>query len=288
MARIKSSLAKVLMLYLVLLPLLGMRTDASSKRAARAPQTIEAPVTIDPPRPGDPPAPHPGQETVFTPGSEPVTLRAFNGFSSDATPGLFSHHGHGHSGGIVNFASPWGEEMKLRYWFTPHGITLEYDDDLKVRYRYDDDGGLEEIVAETPERQARMAVGKRAELAFLGQRDFTSFDMSAYLLVDEALRAKHSEAFLEGLKQFDGAAEVSCFSQGVECAACLVSWAASLAAISSACTAGGVVTFGTACLLAILAHEALNFQCATKCKEWMENCLGGAPSGGRIPQGCEP
>lgn len=287
MAGIKSSLCKALMLYLALLPVFGMPAEPGAARVAQA-QTLEEPRPIDPPGPADPTRPNPDHQTVFIAGSAPVTLRAFNGFSSDATPGLFSHMGHSHAGGIASFDSPWGESLELRYWLTPEGITFEYDDDLKVRYHYDDAGGLEEIVAETPERQVQMPVGKRAELAFLGQRDLTTFDMSAYLLVDEALRAKHSEAFLEGLKQFDGAAEVSCFSQGVECVTCLITWAASLAAISSACTAGGVVTFGTSCLLAIIAHEALNFSCATKCKDWIQGCFGGAPPGGRIPQGCEP
>lgn len=291
MAGIKSSLAKALMLYLVLLPWLGM--PAGAQRVP--PPTTDPPPGFDPPRPVDPPRPDgPGKppaagEIVFTPSAAPVTMHAFNGFRSDATAGQFRHSGHGHAGGRVTVDSPWGEQLKLRYWLTPHGVTFEYDDDLVVRYFFDAEGTLAEIVAETADRQARMPVGRRAELAYLGQADPETFDMSAYVLIDEALRAKHSTAFLAGLRDFDGPAQASCTTQAIQCVACILAWAVSVGAIATACIVGGVPTFGTACLLAILAHEATNFTCAATCVEWMEDCFGGPPDGGdSIPDGCEP
>lgn len=279
MARLKLILAKALVLYVALLPLFGMPVEAQGKQPIRPP--LPDPV---------PERPVPVGQSVFTPASKTVTLRAFNGFSSDATPGLFRHEGHRHGGGMATIDSPWGEQLRIRYWLTPHGFTLEYDEDLKVRYRFDQSGSLEEIVAETAEREARMLVGQRSQLAYLGQRDFNSFDLSAYALIEESLRAKHSAAFLAGLREFDGAAEVSCSTQGIQCVACILGWAISVGAIATACVVGGVPTFGVSCFLAIAAHEVTNFACAATCIDWAEDCFGGAPSGsnGPIPDGCEP
>lgn len=281
MARIKLTLARALVLYLALLPLLGLRAEAQGAK-----QSNEAQSPTDPRGPMGPRTPGPG-DTTFTPLAEPVTVRAFNGFTSNATPGMYSHSAHDHAGGVATFDSPWGEQMKLRFWQSPHGLTFEYDDELKVRYIFDEAGRLDEIVAETAERQERMQVGRRAELAYLGQADPESFDLAAYALIEEALRAKHSDAFLDSLGQFDGAAKASCFTQGVQCVTCLISWAASVAAIASACLVGGVPTMGTACFLAILAHETLNFSCAATCAEWIQDCFGGRAPGQRIPDGCE-
>jgi len=277
MARLKSTFARALVLYLALLPLLG--TQAEAQGGGR-------PVESAPPF--DPPRQRADGETIFRPQTEPVTFRAFNGFNSNATPGLFSHRGHGHGGGITTVDSPWGEQLRIRYWLTPHGVTFEYNDDLKVRYQFDAGGTLAEIVAETPDREARMTVGNRAELAYLGQRDFGSFDMSAYVLIEEALRAKHSAAFLEGLGQFDAPAEVSCSTQGIQCVSCILGWAVTVGAIASACVVGGVPTFGLACFLAILAHEATNYSCAATCIDWAEDCFRSNPGGRPIPDGCEP
>lgn len=278
MARVKLTLARILVLYLALLPLFGMPAEAQGRQL------------IKPPLPDPlPERPVPTDETFFTAASEPVTLRAFNGFRSDAVPGLFTHHEHGHGGGKAIIDSPWGEQLRIRYWFTPHGFTIEYDDDLKVRYNFDEVGSLEEIVAETPEREEHMAVDNRVELTYLGQKEFESFDMSAYLLIEEALSAKHSDAFLAGLSQFDGAAEVSCTTQGIQCVACILGWGISVGTIVSACTVGGAPTFGLACFLAIAAHEVANFACAATCIDWIEDCFGGAPGGnGPIPDGCDP
>lgn len=282
MARLETTLARALILYLALLPLLGAAAEVRGE-----PQVVDTPRPFDPPRPTDPGRPQ-DDKTIFTPSAEPVTIRAFNGFSSHATAGQHRHLGHAHPGGIVSFDSPWGERLDVRYWTTPHGLTFEYDGDLKVRYRFDDTGTLAEIVAETPEREARMPVGNRAELAYLGQRELSSFDMSAYLLIDESLQAKHSEAFLSGLARFDGPAEASCVIQAIQCGACVVAWAATVFGISSACLVGGVPTFGLSCLAAILAHEATNFSCAATCAAWAGDCLRVRPDGEPIPDGCEP
>jgi hypothetical protein len=277
MARTKLTLTRALVLYLALLPVLGAGAEAQSENRP-----------VESARPFDPPRQRADGETIFRPAAEPVTIRAFNGFSSNSTPGLFSHRGHGHAGGVATVDSPWGEQLRIRYWRSPHGVTVEYDDDLKVRYRFDETGRLEEIVAETPDREARMAVGNRAELAYLGQRDFGSFDLSAYVLIEEALRAKHSEAFLAGLGRFDAPAEVSCTTQGIQCAACVLAWAVSVGAITTACVVGGVPTFGTSCFLAILAHEATNYSCAATCMAWIQDCYRTSANGQPIPDGCEP
>lgn len=275
MSRIQSSLVKTLVLYLALAPLLN------------APLAAQGAPPGDPPRPVAPPQPSADHGTIFRPAAEPVTLRAFNGFSADATPGRFTHRGHGHGGGVASFLSPWGEQLRIRYWRNPHGLTFEYDDDLKVRYLFDENGDLEEIVAETTDRTARMAVGNRAQLAYLGQRDFDSFDLSAYVLIDEVLRSKHSAAFLEGIASFDAPAEVSCTTQGIQCGACVLAWAASVVVIANACVVGGVPTLGLACIAAIVAHEATNFSCAATCLAWAEDCFRSNTNDRPIPDGCE-
>ena len=266
---IQSPIVKALVLYLVLAPFTGL------------------PASAQPPDHADPPAGPP--VTPFTAVAKPTTVRAFNDFRSDTTPGLYRHRKHNHPGGVSTIESPWGERLEIRYWHNRHGITLEYDGDLKVRYLFDETGRIGEIVAETPGRQARMPVGNRAELAYLGLLDFTEFDMSAYVLIDEALRAKHSEAFLEGLARFDAPAQASCLTQGLQCAACILTWAASVGAISSACTVGNVITFGAACFAAILAHEATSVGCAATCVDWVMDCFNGKPDGAEpVPDGCEP
>jgi hypothetical protein len=262
MARIKSSLAKALTLYLVLMPLIGMRAEARP-----------APRPIAPPRPGGPPRPDAGGDALFRAAAEPLTIRAFNGFSSEVTPGFFRHKGHTDTGGVATVVSPWGEELKIRYWLSPHGVTFEYDDDLRVVHRFDEDGSLAEIAAVSPSREARTTIDNRAELAYLGQRDWGSFDMSAYVVIEESMRAKHSDAFLAGLARFDGPARVSCTTNSIQCAACILVWALSVAAITNACVVGGVITFGAACLVAILGHEATSFSCAATCIEAWEDCL---------------
>ena len=281
MARLKTTLARALILYVALLPLLGAAAEVRGE-----PQIVGTPRPFDPPGPPVPRRP-PG-ETVFAPAAEPLTLRAFNGFRSDATPGEFRHHGHGHPGGVAAIDSPWGERLDIRYWFSPQGVTLEYDADLKVRYHFAEDGTLAEIVAETPEREARMEVGNRAELAYLGHRDFESFDLSAYQLIEESLRAKHSDAFLTGLAELDAPAEASCLTQGVQCIACILGWVGSVAGIIAACTAGSVPTMGMACAAAILAHEGASLSCAVICGEWMRDCLRARPPQDPPIQGCEP
>lgn len=278
MVRTTSPIVKPLVLYLVLAPFAGppARAQGSGPPA-------------DPPPPAGPPAWAGPDETPFTAVAKPITMRAFNGFRADTTPGLFRHRRHNHTGGVSTIESPWGERLEIRYWRNPHGITLEYDRALKVRYRFDEAGELAQIIAETPGQQATMAVGNRSELAYLGLVDFTEFDMSAYALIDQTLRTNHSEEFLDGLGEFDGPAEASCFTQGLQCGACIITWAASVAAISAACTAGSAVTFGAACLAAILSHEATNLACAATCISWVEDCFKGSPDGAEpIPDGCEP
>ena len=193
MTRIQNPIVKALALYLVLAPFTGLPTSA------------QAPDHANPPAPAGPPPTAGPPETPFTAVAKPTTVRAFNDFRADTTPGLYRHPKHNHPGGVSTIESPWGERLEIRYWHNRHGITLEYDGDLKVRYLFDDTGRIGEIVAETPGQQARMPVGNRAELAYLGLLDFTEFDMSAYVLIDEALRAKHSEAFLEGAVRRPGA-----------------------------------------------------------------------------------
>jgi ApbE superfamily uncharacterized protein (UPF0280 family) len=59
-----------------------------------------------------------------------------------------------------------------------------------------------------------------------------------------------------------------------------------VAAVTSACVVGGVPTMGTACLVAILAHEIASITCAATCIAWILDCFQ-APSGDPIVQGCE-
>lgn len=281
MARTHNHFTKALLLYLVLAPSIALRAEAQG-----APRPFDPPAPIVP-RSGDP-QPAPDDVTVFTTTAEPMTLRSFNGFRSDGVPGVYSHHGHGHGGGVALIESPWGEQMTVRYWQSAHGLTFEYDDDLKVRYQFDEAGALEEIVAQTPDTEARMPVGNRAELAYRGQRAFESFDLSAYVLIEQSLSAKHSADFLSGLRQFDGPAEVSCATQGIQCLACIVGWAVSVVAIAEACVVGGVPTFGLACFAAIVAHEATNFACAATCVGWADDCLRQSPHNRQpYPDGCE-
>lgn len=291
MARTQTTQARALIVCLALLPLLAAVAEVRAE-----PQIVETPRPVDPPRPFDPPgppsplppSPRPQEDEItFTPSARPLTLRAFNGFRADATKGRFTHQDHIHPGAVASFDSPWGERLEMRYWVTPHGISIEYDQDLKVNYRYDEDGTLKEIFAESPEGEALMAVGNRAELAYLGQRDFESFDLSAYLLIEQSLRAKHSDAFLEGLADFEASAEASCTTQGIQCIACVLGWTGSTAAIISACTVGGVPTMGFACAAAILAHEAAGFGCAATCAAWIEDCLQTRPPQDPPVQGCE-
>lgn len=279
----RNHLAGALTLYLVLLPLFGIRAEAGQ---AAPPQRDPGPPAAAP-RPLPPTTPLGPPETVFTGAASPLTIRGLNDFEASSVAGVFRHLGHTHGGGVASVDSPWGESLEIRYWLTPHGVTIEYDRDLKVRYHLDEDGGIREIVAQTPEREARMAVGNRAELAYLGQSSFEEFDMSAYQLIEETLRAGHSDAFLAGLRQLDGAAEASCATKAIQCGVCILVWAVSVAAISTACVVGGVVTFGTACLLAIIAHETTSFSCAATCIEMYEECFGGSPQN-PIPDGCEP
>lgn len=288
MARLKTTLARALILYLALLPLFGAAAEVRGE-----PQSVDTPRPFDPPRPSDPPIPPhrrpvpQGDGIVFTPLAEPLTLRAFNGFRTDTTQGVYTHRGHSHLGAVATVDSPWGERLDIRYWVTPHGISFAYDRDLKVSYRFDEDGTLREIFAETPEREALMEVGNRAELAYLGHRDFRDFDLSAYLLIEESLRTKHSEAFLTGLANLDAPAQASCATQGIQCIACVITWGVSVALIINACVVGGVPTMGLACAAAILGHEAASFSCSASCAAWIQDCLSARPPDDPPVQGCE-
>ena len=277
MARPKSFLVRALLLYLVLLPALGIRAEAQG--ASRAPERSETP------RPFDPPAPDRGVR--FTPTARSLTVRSLNGFVTDTTTGFFSHLGHSHDGGVITIASPWGETLETRFWLTPHGVSFEYDDDLVVRYRLDKDGNIQEIEAESPYRAATMAVGNRAYLVQQGRMELSSFDMSAYEVIEEAIRANHSESFIDGLRETQGIMEAGCATSVILCAACILAWAASVPALAAACVVGGVPTFGLACLGAILAHEATTIACAATCVEMVYSCRG-RPQGEVIPDGCEP
>ncbi len=281
MARLETTLARALILYLALLPLFGLTAEVRGE-----PPSVPVPRPITPPPPSDPGPPPRPAEITFRPGGRPMTLRAFNGFRSDTTPGVFSHEDHIHPGGVATIDSPWGERLDVRYWVTPHGISFEYDQDLKVSYRFDEDGTLTEIFARTPEREALMEVGNRAELAYLGHRDFDSFDLSAYVLIDEGLRTKHSEAFVSGLAEFDAPAEASCATQGIQCIACIVTWGLSVAIIINACLVAGVPTMGIGCAAAILGHEVAGFTCSATCIAWSLDCFQ-PPDGGPVNQGCE-
>ncbi len=287
MARVRESFARALPLYIVLLPIVGMRAEAQEPgQPGDSGQPLDA-RPFDPPRPVDPQPPGAGGQIVFTPIAEPLTVRSLNGFSTDATVGFFSHAEHSHDGGVITVDSPWGERLKTRYWLTPHGVSFEYDDDLVVRYRFDQDGTLEEIEAESPYGEALMAVGNRAQLAAHGQRDFSSFDLSAYEVIEEAIRTKHSNAFLVGMREAQGALEASCATGIVLCAACIVAWSNTIPAVAAACVVGGVPTWGTACFLAILAHEAAGYGCAATCVNMVHECRG-RPRGEVLPDGCEP
>lgn len=288
MARLKTTLARALILYLALQPLLGAAAELRAE-----PQTIDTPRPFDPPRPTDPPTPPhrqpaPRGSAPFTAVAEPLTVRSLNGFRTDAILGYYSHAGHVHAGGTITVDSPWGERLDIRFWLTPHGFSLEYDDDLVVRYRFDDEGTLQEIWAESPKREARMAVGNRAELAAQGLLEFTSFDLSAYEVIEESLRTKHSDAFLDGIREAEGAIEASCATSLILCGACIVAWANTVSALATACVVGGVPTWGFPCFMAILAHEAAGYGCAVTCANMVRDCTPDGPPPEPIPDGCEP
>ena len=271
---------KAMLAYLVLLPLFSIQAEArDGVPGAGGPPIIEAP------RPGDP-RPR-ADEVRFTPAGRPLTVRALNGFSTDATTGHFSHQRHHHDGGIVTVSSPWGEQLDIRFWLTPHGVSFEYDDDLVVRYRFDKDGTLLEIDAESPHGRATMPVGNRGQLARQGKLDFASFDLSAYQLIEQTFRARHSEAFLDGLREAQGVLEAGCALSVIQCAACIIGWAATVPALAAACIVGGVPTFGLACFAAILVHEASTYACAATCVQMVFDCRY-QPQGEVIPDGCEP
>ena len=132
-----------------------------------------------------------------------------------------------------------------------------------------------------------MVVGNRAQLAALGQKEFSSFDLSAYEVIEEALRAKHSDAFIDGLRETQGFLEASCATSIVQCAACIIGWAATVPAVAAACLVGGIPTFGLACFAAILAHEGAGIGCAATCVDAARDCRG-RPRGRVYPDGCEP
>ncbi len=276
MARITRPLVTILTLYLVLLPAFGMPAAA---QPPAAPPGLEArPIQPGPPE---------GRRSFFHPQTPPITFNAFNGFGSETVNGQFVHGDHVHAGGIGRIDSPWGEELGFRYWLTPHGFAIEYDGELTVRYRFDDSGTLASIIAETPERRVRSEIGNRAQLAYLGQLDPADLDMSAYLLIEETLRSRHSTSFLDGLATFDAAAPASCGTSALLCGACIVGWIGTVAGLIAGCTAGGVITFGLACFTAMIAHETTSLTCAGACIQTWEDCRSQGPDGQPIDEGCD-
>ncbi len=247
MSRLRNPLITALSLYLLLLPLLSVPAAAQPRGR--------------------------GHGSSFEARGLPMTLDGFNGFKVETLGGAFHHDGHVHLGGLARFESPWGEEMRIRYWSSTAGtVSIEFDRELTVRYSFDDAGRLQELAAETDGRRVRTVIANRAEEALFGLRDVRSFDLSVYEVIDDVFRGRYSEAFIRGLGEFEAPASASCATATLQCAACIVAWVASVGGLLSACIVGGVPTFGAACFAAILIHEATNLSCAAACISAWEQC----------------
>ncbi len=218
---------------------------------------------------------------------------AANGFDISFVNGEWRHRDHVHVGGAGRIASPWGEEMPIRFWFNQDGsFGVEYDRNAVIHYTFDELGGLAEIAVVTAAGVRSVAAGDRARRAALGELDVYSLDYSPYKALLEQVARNHSDDFLAGAEELGRQLErvgrpspAGCVGDVLQCTGAILLWAASVPTIAGACTAGAGFTLGAACLGAILAHEGAGAVAVGACVNAIENCMDrddhvGDPGGG--------
>ncbi len=233
-------------------------------------------------------------DAVFESSDAGLAVVADNGFEVSVVAGEWRHRGHRHLGGSGAILSPWGEEMPVRYWFNPDGsFAVEYDRNAILHYAFDARGGLTDVTAASETELATSFAGHRAEAAALGGVDPLDLDLTPYEVLFEQLSRNHGNDFLDGANQLSRelartgvAAPASCVTDILGCTASIVGWVATVPGIAAGCTVGGVVSFGAACLAAILGHEGASIAAVATCTAAIQNCTNHDHQQGDPGDGC--
>jgi len=281
----RSRWVRPLCIWVALISVLG--TGAQAGIGAPTPKPVPGPI----PGPVPTPVPAPSGAPFLSYGTG-LGVEAENGFVVSMANGEWRHDGHVHIGGSGSISSPTGEEMPLRYWFNGDGsFAVEYDGNATIHYALDEFGGLTDIMAVTEKGVSQAFVGNRAQRVGLGGVDLWSLDVEPYRDLLSQISRNHSEDFLVGAEvlhrklvrsRFNSPA--GCTGDIIACTGAIIGWAATVPAIAVGCTSAGVVTFGLACLGAILAHEGAGVAAVGSCFNAIQNCSDndqhGDPGGG--------